>query len=80
MCFLYIAWFERETYTLHCSFRFNGSGCCLCDGLKEKLDALVQASQFTTNSLTNATIEVRDITSKDEWFEKYKYEIPVLAR
>jgi hypothetical protein len=56
------------------------TGCCLCDGLKEKLDALVETAQFTTNALTNATIEVRDITTNEGWFGKYQYEIPVLAR
>mmetsp|Transcript_11790 Transcript_11790/g.22435 ORF Transcript_11790/g.22435 Transcript_11790/m.22435 type:complete len:233 (+) Transcript_11790:639-1337(+) len=54
--------------------------CSLCDGLKEKLGALLEIAKFFPNSVSGATLEVRDITSNDVWFQKYQYEIPVLTR
>ena len=49
---------------------YSKPGCHLCEGLYEKL-----------NSLQNLTlnIELRDITTNEEWFERYQYEIPVLT-
>jgi Glutaredoxin-like domain (DUF836) len=44
--------------------------CCLCQGLLEKL-AQIQDLKFN--------LEVRDITSNLNWFEKYQYEVPVLC-
>mmetsp|Transcript_28377 Transcript_28377/g.39200 ORF Transcript_28377/g.39200 Transcript_28377/m.39200 type:complete len:198 (-) Transcript_28377:178-771(-) len=59
---------------------YSKDGCCLCDGLKEKFDALFEAAKFSHNSVSGAVLEVRDITSSEELFQKYKFEIPVLAR
>lgn len=50
---------------------YSKPGCHLCEGLQEKLEAL-QHLQFS--------LEVRDITTRDEWFQRYQYEIPVLCR
>ncbi len=44
--------------------------CCLCEGLLEKLRQ-IQDLKFN--------LEVRDITSNLNWFEKYQYEVPVLC-
>ena len=45
--------------------------CChLCEGLEEKLAA---ASHLPFE------LEVRDITTQAEWFQRYQYEIPVLC-
>lgn len=48
---------------------YSKPGCHLCQGLQEKLESL-QAKGFT--------LEVRDITQQQEWWQAYKYEIPVL--
>lgn len=48
---------------------YSKPGCHLCEGLQEKLEQ-VTALQFQ--------LEVRDITTRDDWFQAYQYEIPVL--
>lgn len=53
-------------------------GCCLCDGLKEKLQAAFLLSG--PDSLHDVDLQVRDITTNPEWEKAYQYEIPVLAR
>lgn len=50
---------------------YTKPGCHLCEGLQEKL-ALIQPQ--------NWTIEVRDITSCEDWFNAYQYEVPVLCQ
>ena len=41
----------------------------MCEGLQEKLE------QIQTLEID---LEVRDITTRDDWFQAYQYEIPVL--
>lgn len=48
---------------------YSKPGCHLCEGLLEKLQ------QITTLPLA---IEVRDITSREDWSDAYQFEIPVL--
>lgn len=50
---------------------YSKPGCHLCKGLKEKLVA--------ARHLPFA-LEVRDITTRDDWFQRYQYEIPVLCQ
>ncbi|XP_033516716.1 uncharacterized protein [Nicotiana tomentosiformis] len=57
---------------------YSKPGCCLCDGLKEKLNAAFSLS--TPHSLHDVQLQVRDITSNPKWEKAYQYEIPVLAR
>ncbi|KOM41602.1 hypothetical protein LR48_Vigan04g180000 [Vigna angularis] len=53
---------------------YSKPGCCLCDGLKEKLHAaFLLAGPDSLN-------DIRDITSNPEWENAYQYEIPVLAK
>ncbi|KAL2635855.1 hypothetical protein R1flu_007334 [Riccia fluitans] len=47
---------------------YSKPGCCLCDGLKEKL-----------STLPNVDLEIRNILMNPEWENAYQYEIPVLA-
>ncbi|KAL3683970.1 hypothetical protein R1sor_001992 [Riccia sorocarpa] len=47
---------------------YSKPGCCLCDGLKEKL-----------STLSDVELEIRNILTKPEWENAYRYEIPVLA-
>ncbi|KAK6115575.1 hypothetical protein DH2020_007844 [Rehmannia glutinosa] len=57
---------------------YTKPGCCLCDGLKEKLEAAFSLS--APNYLGDVQLEIRNITSNPEWERLYQYEIPVLAR
>ncbi|MCS6812129.1 MAG: glutaredoxin family protein [Cyanobacteria bacterium] len=50
---------------------YSKPGCHLCEGLQEKL------SQITTVSIE---LDVRDISTRDDWRMAYEYEIPVLCR
>lgn len=51
---------------------YSKPGCHLCEGLQEKL-AYLQEQGWSL------AVEVRDITTRSEWFAAYEYEIPVLA-
>jgi hypothetical protein len=44
-------------------------GCHLCEGLEEKLRAIPDWA---------IQLEIRDITTNPDWFDRYQYEIPVL--
>ncbi|XP_062022794.1 uncharacterized protein LOC133739087 [Rosa rugosa] len=57
---------------------YSKPGCCLCDGLKEKLQAAFLLSG--PDSIHDVDLQIRDITSNPEWERAYQYEIPVLAR
>ncbi|KAL5846576.1 hypothetical protein ACOSQ3_010100 [Xanthoceras sorbifolium] len=57
---------------------YSKPGCCLCDGLKEKLQAAFLLSG--PDSLHDVDLQVRDITTNPHWEKSYQYEIPVLAR
>jgi glutaredoxin len=48
---------------------YSKPGCHLCEGLQEKLEQ-VQNIEFE--------LQVRDITTDDEWLAAYQYEVPVL--
>jgi hypothetical protein len=48
---------------------YSKPGCHLCEGLQEKLAAITNIS---------LEVEIRDITTRDDWFQAYQYEIPVL--
>ncbi|KAI4307287.1 hypothetical protein L6164_030491 [Bauhinia variegata] len=57
---------------------YSKPDCCLCDGLKEKLQAAFLLSG--PDSLHDVDLQIRDITSNPEWERAYQYEIPVLAK
>ncbi len=44
-------------------------GCHLCEGLQEKLEQ-IQSPSFE--------LEIRDITTCEDWLQLYQYEVPVL--
>jgi hypothetical protein len=50
---------------------YSKPGCHLCEGLQEKLEQIQGL---------NLEVEVRDITTREDWFQAYQYEIPVLCR
>lgn len=49
---------------------YSKPDCHLCEGLKEKLEQ-VHSIVFE--------LEVRDITTREDWFQAYQYSIPVLC-
>ena len=48
---------------------YSKPGCHLCEGLQEKLE---QIQNFSFE------LEIRDITTREDWFAAYQYEVPVL--
>ena len=50
---------------------YSKPGCHLCEGLQEKL---VRVSNISFE------LEVRDITTSEDWFNLYQYEVPVLCQ
>lgn len=50
---------------------YSKPGCHLCEGLQAKL-AQVSNLEFE--------LEIRDITTREDWFAAYQYEIPVLCQ
>ncbi|MGF1570293.1 MAG: glutaredoxin family protein [Nodosilinea sp.] len=50
---------------------YSKPGCHLCEGLEEKLRAAAHLP---------FELEVRDITHREDWFQRYQYEIPVLCQ
>ncbi len=49
---------------------YSKPGCHLCEGLQEKLEQ-IQPLSFE--------LEIRDITTREDWFQAYQYEVPVLC-
>jgi Glutaredoxin-like domain (DUF836) len=48
---------------------YSKIGCHLCEGLQEKLEQITDL---------DIQLEIREITTNPEWFDRYQYEIPVL--
>ncbi len=48
---------------------YSKPGCHLCEGLQEKLEQIHNL---------DFELEVRDITTREDWFGAYQYEVPVL--
>ncbi|MEH2125338.1 glutaredoxin family protein [Nostoc sp.] len=48
---------------------YSKPGCHLCEGLQEKLEQIQNLS---------FELEVRDITTREDWFAAYEYEVPML--
>lgn len=49
---------------------YSKPGCHLCEGLQEKLQQIPGLFE----------LEVRDITTREDWFQAYQYEVPVLCK
>ncbi|MCA2692109.1 MULTISPECIES: glutaredoxin family protein [unclassified Microcystis] len=50
---------------------YSKPDCHLCEGLLEKLEKIRQPEW---------QLEIRDITSREDWFNAYQYEVPVLCQ
>lgn len=48
---------------------YSKPDCHLCEGLQEKLEQI---------SDLPLTLEVRDITTREDWWQAYQYEVPVM--
>lgn len=55
---------------------YSKPGCHLCEGLQEKLEKI----QVISDKLGAFQLEIRDITTREDWFQTYQYEIPVLFK
>ena len=53
---------------------YSKPGCHLCEGLQEKLEQI----QADPDSGCQFKLEIRDITTREDWFNQYQYEVPVL--
>ena len=49
---------------------YSKVGCHLCEGLQEKLEQITDL---------DIQLEIREITTNPDWFDRYQYEIPVLC-
>ena len=49
---------------------YSKPGCHLCEGLEEKLRKIES---------WDLELEIRDITTREDWFAAYEYEVPVLC-
>ncbi len=49
---------------------YSKPGCHLCEGLQEKLEQVENL---------NCELEIRDITTREDWFLAYQYDVPVLC-
>ena len=61
---------------------YTKPGCCLCDGLKETLDAILNGDAEVptlAQTLKTMPLEIRDVSTNDEWAQAYAMEVPVLA-
>ena len=52
---------------------YSKPGCHLCEGLQEKLEQIIE-----TRNSASLQLEIRDITSHEDWLQAYQYEVPVL--
>ncbi|BAZ68384.1 MAG: glutaredoxin family protein [Pelatocladus maniniholoensis HA4357-MV3] len=52
---------------------YSKPGCHLCEGLQEKLEKIIEME-----NISSLQLEIRDITTDDNWFQAYQYEVPVL--
>lgn len=50
---------------------YSKAGCHLCEGLEEKLQAV---------KTPTLDLEIRDITTRPDWFQAYQYDVPVLCQ
>ncbi|HAO10173.1 MAG TPA: thioredoxin family protein, partial [Planktothrix sp. UBA8407] len=55
---------------------YSKPGCHLCEGLQEKLEKI----QTSPQKSGEFQLEIRDITTREDWFQAYQYSIPVLFK
>lgn len=50
---------------------YSKPGCHLCEGLQSKLEQIRNI---------DFELEIRNISTRTDWFEAYQYEVPVLCQ
>ncbi|KAK9167622.1 hypothetical protein Scep_002813 [Stephania cephalantha] len=70
--------FSTQTNPTRKLVLYSKPGCCLCDGLKEKLQSAFALQG--PNALNDVQLQIRDISTNPDWERAYQYEIPVLAK
>jgi hypothetical protein len=50
---------------------YSKPDCHLCEGLQKKLEQIAHL---------DFELEIRDITTREDWFAAYQYEVPVLCQ
>ena len=58
---------------------YTKPGCPLCDGLQEKLEAVVARARFLPGPLSAAQLEVRNCADDAEWARRHAAEVPLVA-
>jgi hypothetical protein len=59
---------------------YSKDDCPLCDGLKEKLEALIERAAFMpTSPLVGVLLEVRNIANNPSWEAAYAMQVPVMT-
>jgi hypothetical protein len=59
---------------------YSKDDCPLCDGLKEKLEALIDRAAFMpTSPLVGVLLEVRNIANNPSWEAAYAMQVPVMT-
>lgn len=53
--------------------------CSLCDGMKAKVEAVLDAAQYTGGVLAGMGLEVRDTSTNESWWELHGNSVPVLC-
>lgn len=53
--------------------------CSLCEGMKAKVEAVLDAAQYTGGALSGMNLEVRDASTKESWWELHGGNVPVLC-
>jgi len=58
---------------------YSKPGCHLCDGLKDKISAVLDKAMFQPSPLSKASLQIRNILDEPEWEQAYGLAIPVMT-
>ncbi|DBB04395.1 TPA: hypothetical protein ACH3X1_012882 [Trebouxia sp. C0004] len=58
---------------------YSKPGCHLCDGLKDKVQAILDKAMFQPSPLSTASLQIRNILEEPEWESAYGMVIPVMT-
>ena len=60
---------------------YTKPGCCLCEGLEEKLGEIFRggAGAASGDALRALEFETRDVSTNETWARKHASEVPVLS-
>lgn len=58
---------------------YSKPGCHLCDGLKDKVQAVLDKAMFQPSPLSHASLQIRNILEEPEWESAYGMVIPVMT-